>query len=138
MKISVSGKLEIGSEMKLVETQNDNNIPLSNHVATIGTRLAGYEVATISNIAKPIDKIRNEYRLTETGKRLYIDGEGLTLQYGIFGTPGAGKTNLLMNILKQVAFYQCKNRNNKYGGLILDPKAALKDDVKAIFRQYGR
>src|SRR5437868_629637 len=43
-----------------------------------------------------------DYELRETGDDLFIERAGLTMSYGIFGAPGAGKTRLMMRLLRQL------------------------------------
>lgn len=81
---------------------------------------------------------RIRYRLDPTTSSVYIRDSGLTTSYGIFGAPGSGKTNLLKHLLRQVFALNAADPNKKYGGLILDPKASLIDDVRKIVRLTGR
>jgi hypothetical protein len=69
---------------------------------------------------------------------LPLANEGLVLQYGVLGAPGSGKTNLLMHLLNQVIAHERDDPDRKFGGLILDPKAALIEDARRIFRSLGR
>lgn len=80
-----------------------------------------------------------EFRFSsESIGELYIEGAGLVTSYGIFGAPGSGKTVLLMHLLKQVLGHAAKEPNKRYGALILDPKAALIDDITEIAKKTGR
>jgi hypothetical protein len=69
---------------------------------------------------------------------LFIEGDGLVTSYGIFGAPGSGKTVLLMHLLKQVLGHSVTEPNKRYGALILDPKAALIEDITKIAEETGR
>jgi len=69
---------------------------------------------------------------------LYIEGAGLVTSYGIFGAPGSGKTVLLMHLLEQVLGHSAREPDKRYGALILDPKAALIDDITEIAKKTGR
>src|SRR4051812_38738205 len=42
------------------------------------------------------------YEFQPTGRDVTIADDGLTLQYGILGGPGSGKTNLLIYLLRQI------------------------------------
>lgn len=80
-----------------------------------------------------------EFRYSEKPKQqLYIEGPGLTTSFGIFGAPGSGKTVLLMHLLEQVLAHSPKDPERRYCALILDPKAALIDDVVDIVERAGR
>jgi hypothetical protein len=69
---------------------------------------------------------------------LHIEGPGLVTSFGIFGAPGAGKTMLLMHLLGQVLAHEPQRARKRYGALILDPKAALRDDVTRLAERAGR
>jgi hypothetical protein len=81
---------------------------------------------------------RLRYSLANTSENIFIKNDGLLASYGIFGAPGSGKTYLLLYLLEQLLKLQMDNPNKKYGALILDPKAALIDDVKEMVRRAGR
>ena len=81
---------------------------------------------------------RLSYSLKETDKKIYIKDDGLSASYGIFGAPGSGKTYLVMYLLEQVLALHKDKPDLKYGGLILDPKGVLKDDVRRIVEKLGR
>ena len=69
---------------------------------------------------------------------LYIDSAGLVTSFGIFGSPGSGKTVLMMYLLEQVLAHSRNDLEKRFGALILDPKAALIDDVTAAVTRAGR
>ncbi|MBA3756356.1 MAG: type IV secretion system DNA-binding domain-containing protein [Nitrosomonas sp.] len=69
---------------------------------------------------------------------LFIEDSGLVTSYGIFGAPGSGKTVLLMYLLEQVLKHAPDEPSKRYGALILDPKAALINDIKSIAADAGR
>jgi TraM recognition site of TraD and TraG len=71
-------------------------------------------------------------------RQLHIEGEGLTTSFGIFGAPGSGKTVLLLHLLEQVLAHSCEDPERRFGALILDPKAALIDDVVEMVKRAGR
>ena len=94
---------------------------------------------------KPLIELVRNYQLNEPPipEKVAIKELGLALQYAILGAPGVGKTNLLMHILSQIVKheYQDSETNFKtlrYGGLILDPKAALRKIITKIFKEHGR
>jgi hypothetical protein len=81
---------------------------------------------------------RIRYRLDPTTRPVSIRDSGLVTSYGIFGAPGSGKTNLLKHMLRQLFALNAADPNKKYGGLILDPKASLIEDVRKIVRLAKR
>ena len=89
---------------------------------------------------------RSQYvhELERTGEDLSITDNGLALQYGIFGEPGSGKSNLLIYLLNQIVAHRSRvdprghDPDRQFGGIILDPQAALVDDVRRVFAAAGR
>jgi hypothetical protein len=81
-----------------------------------------------------------ELDLVSSGEVVSLKDDGLKLSYGIFGAPGAGKTRLLMRILRQVLAYPGKGADpaHRFGALILDPKAALIQQVTKMAEAAGR
>jgi hypothetical protein len=83
---------------------------------------------------------RIQYQLVPStpAEEIAITNHGLVTGYGIFGAPGTGKTRLVMHILKQVLNDVGKESGDeKFGGLILDPKAAMLDDVSRMWKELG-
>ncbi|HMD35863.1 MAG TPA: type IV secretion system DNA-binding domain-containing protein [Vicinamibacterales bacterium] len=76
--------------------------------------------------------------LASTEQKLAIVDKGLTESYMIFGASGSGKTHFLMYLLRQMLALNGGDPQRKMGGLILDPKAALIDDVRRMLRIAGR
>jgi TraM recognition site of TraD and TraG len=68
-----------------------------------------------------------------------MEDDGLTTSYGIFGAPRSGKTHLLLLLLQQLFDLKTRQPDKRFGGLILDPKAALIDDLRkvSLARQNG-
>lgn len=78
-------------------------------------------------------------RLVDGGdEEIRISGRGLQACYGIFGSPGSGKTQLMLRLLRDVLQIDCQSSDEKWGGLILDPKGALRDRVRALLRDARR
>src|SRR5829696_496662 len=75
---------------------------------------------------------RLKYRLALLEEDVFLEGNGLLTSYGIFGAPGSGKTFLFKYLLRQLLGLHRTNSDRKVGALILDPKAALIEDVEAI------
>ena len=93
----------------------------------------------------PAALMRQGYELKFSRSRLdarrdpvEIQSGGLQVGYGVFGNPGSGKTFLLMHLLRQIALVNASDPARKYGGLLLDPKAALIDDIREAFANAGR
>jgi hypothetical protein len=80
---------------------------------------------------------RLEWTLVDAQHPLYVKEAGLLASYGIFGAPRSGKTHLLLYLLRQLLALS-HDGETKLGGLILDPKAALIDDVSDMMRAAGR
>ena len=78
---------------------------------------------------------RLQYTLTPAGGTVSVENSGLTASYGVFGAPGSGKTFLLMHMLKQILALNVDDPDAKFGGIILDPKAALIDKCGAHARR---
>lgn len=79
-----------------------------------------------------------EYVLEAADREVEISDDGLTTSYGIFGAPRAGKTHLLMYMLRQVAAHKADNPIKKFGGMVLDPKSALIEDTRALMTAAHR
>jgi hypothetical protein len=79
-----------------------------------------------------------DYLLRETDTDLYIEDRGLTMSYGIFGAPGSGKTHLMLYMLRQLFEIDAEVPTRRFGALILDPKAALIEDVRQLVERVGR
>jgi hypothetical protein len=76
--------------------------------------------------------------LEPSEEELYIERDGLSLAYGIFGAPGSGKTFLMMRILRQLLALCEDEPERRFGMLLLDPKAALIADVTKMATDVGR
>jgi hypothetical protein len=66
-----------------------------------------------------------------------ISEKGLVTGYGIFGAPGTGKTHLVLQILERMLLLNKQKPDVKFGGMILDPKAALLDKVTELWPRLG-
>ena len=99
----------------------------------------------VSPSADRSSRLDFSYALKPSGEGLNMTDGGLTLQYGVLGGPGSGKTNLLIYMLRQIIAHRADRRDRarfdpsrKFGGIILDPKAALIKDVRRIFKEADR
>jgi hypothetical protein len=69
--------------------------------------------------------------------RAAITDRGLVNGFGIFGAPGTGKTHLVMHILWGLLNSVQPRPDEKFGGLILDPKAGLFEDFMSLWARLG-
>jgi hypothetical protein len=134
-KVVVHGKIQLGYRAEVVQERRkdsrDDRYGSQSATPLLGDRTyRSGEVNTLGTLL--------ESKLEETRRELFIENAGLTTSFGIFGAPGSGKTVLLMHLLKQVLAHKAKDKKERYGALILDPKAALRKDVMKIAKEVGR
>jgi hypothetical protein len=79
-----------------------------------------------------------DWKLEKTGGDLCLADAKLMQPYGIFGASGSGKTHLMRHLLRQVFAHCPDDPERRFGGLILDPKAAMIDTIQDIMRVAGR
>jgi len=79
-------------------------------------------------------RIEHTLVASPTGRRAAITGDGLVTGFGIFGAPGTGKTHLVLHILRSLLDDIQPRPDTKFGGLILDPKAGLLDDIVKLWK----
>jgi hypothetical protein len=111
-----NGRISLGRELKLKQA-----------AAAVETTTDGCPI--LNRMGQRID-----YRLAPRSgaEDVAIVNDGLVNGFGIFGAPGTGKTHLLMHLLEQVLLVQ-PQPDSKFGGLILDPKAALLEDITKMW-----
>jgi type IV secretory system conjugative DNA transfer VirD4/TraG family protein len=138
LEIQVRGEINLGNELLLElqdvvqeRTGEDRPGKVGSTLGPTGRRHS--EIPT-----KDVEYVAQTYALQEGEGALSIKDRGLALQYGILGKPGSGKTHLLMHLLRQIVAHKRGDPDRKFGGLILDPKAALIDDVRETFRKARR
>jgi type IV secretory pathway TraG/TraD family ATPase VirD4 len=139
-KIQPRGKIHLGKKLSL--DQRMAATPPASLMYSVGLPEDG-RIPAFENpmpAANPGELPRQElkYSLRETPVELYIEDNGLTMSYGIFGAPGSGKTYLLLYLLRQLLQLDSQNEARKFGALILDPKAALIEDMQRIAGIAGR
>ncbi len=157
LKIDVRGKVKLGQVQKLVlhlEEEQKQKVIFSPG----GPKEIPPQVERLSweSIKDGIERKGYTYSFEPTEERAHIINDGLTQSYGIFGKPGCGKTFLLKQMLGQLLEYPRKEdieelkkpengghkdanfQDYKFGGLILDPKAALLDDIRNAMADAGR
>lgn len=71
-----------------------------------------------------------DYGFADSGGQLAIEGAGLQRLYVMFGASGMGKSHLLRKLLVRLA--QERAGSPRWGGVLLDPKRSLLDDVRKL------
>jgi hypothetical protein len=84
----------------------------------------------------PGDKTRWTFETTDDV--VAIEHAGCSNSYCLFGAPGTGKTHLVRKALRDLIDYAPDRPEKKFGGLILDPKGSLVDDVCAMLEGHPR
>ena len=134
-KIRVKGSISLGHERELIQAPVAQDDP---HMVFDGAGPSHEFDAT----NQPDDnKLGHEleYRLADNNiGELRISDDGMVTSFGIFGAPGSGKTVMLMHLLEQVFAHERDNDKRRYGALILDPKAALVEDITEMAKRTGR
>ena len=127
LRIRVAGSLDLGTPLKLVQ------LPAAEQAgdSTAEQKLTPAYDGWIGR--------RIEYHLVPSREapRIAITDAGLVTGYGIFGSPGTGKTRLLLHILKDALNLSSHQPEWKYGGLLLDPKAAMVDEAAQMWPDLG-
>lgn len=137
-KIQVKGKIHLGSEMRLIE-----KVETTAGVRSFFSVGEPFGIAEIHRTPRStecgeLQKQRLMYSLEDIDENIFIEDDGLVTSYGIFGAPGTGKTYLLTHLLYQIFSINREDSETKYGGLIIDPKSALIEDVKMTVEKAGR
>lgn len=131
----IKGKIRLGKLQNLKINNKDKEFQPPHGTEIIYDPLAGLVPGPLRN--NPVTaSVQNDfkhfdYQLESTDEDVFFIDKGLNQSYGIFGSPGCGKTYLLMFLLKQIIEFG-NDDNDKFGGLIIDPKAALIDDIKKM------
>jgi hypothetical protein len=136
------GDINLGWEQYVSESSAAANIePIrDNWVRPGGAR----NRSGIGNVVDSATGGLGKLRITRSLSRLKPDSpvlvsdKGLLSSYGIFGAPGSGKTHLLEHLLSQIFSYRSSEPSLKVGALILDPKAALIENVRELVANAGR
>lgn len=139
-KIRAKGTIRLGSRLRLhqVPAEQEPTGPLF----TTGLPESGVLNPLVDPTPWPgaglLPTAELVWRLDKTGERLELSNDALTTSYGIFGAPRAGKTRLLLHMLRQLLALSPDDPDRRFGGLILDPKAALVEDIRAAAKASGR
>lgn len=139
-KIEASGRIHLGRRMRLEQ-----------HVATpLAARFAFAAELPDDGLIRPFEDPlptvnpgglalqELDYEVRDAGAEVFMQDDGLTMSYGIFGAPGSGKTFLMMRLLRQLLALEPDNPERRFGALILDPKAALIEDLRAAAEAADR
>jgi hypothetical protein len=139
-KVKVSGTVTLGTlhEMRQVNVAGpDARFAFSSALPSDGT-LSSVDVAQVVTRASALPADQLHWKLEEGTGTAAISGSGLAESYMIFGGPGSGKTYLLMYLLRQLFALGATDPEARVGGLILDPKAALIEEVQDMLARAGR
>lgn len=136
--IDVKGEIFLGRMQELVEKPAKAALTemASDIGRPLGMRAVEYTPAASGTGGPSMQKMVRA--LEHRQQPVSIKDRGLMMSYGIFGASGSGKTHLLTLMLRQLLSWNNENSDLKYGALILDPKAALIDDVTKIADAAGR
>jgi hypothetical protein len=140
-EIEPRGRVQLGARLELDETA-----PAAGGSSRFLFDVGLPEDGLIPQIESPLPLARGgalplqelKYRLRDGDGELFIEDRGLTSGYGIFGAPGCGKTYLMRHLLRQLLALERDDAERRFGALVLDPKAALIDDLYAIASAVGR
>jgi TraM recognition site of TraD and TraG len=121
-RIEVTGEIALGRPLKLLQLPT-------------GAHSGGEDGPGVANWMGN----RIEYELAPAfgEKDTAIRNHGLVTGYGIFGAPGTGKSHMVLQILERMLKLNQDRPDVKFGGLILDPKAALLDSVTKLWSRLG-
>jgi hypothetical protein len=133
-RIEAKGELRLGRALRLIreiphpETTSHSHIRVA-PPSVLGPHHAALDVPPSSGV----ESVATVLRFEEEDEVVSIRDDGLCQSFGIFGKPGCGKTYLLKHLLGQILRHPAR-----FGGLILDPKAALLGDIQEVMQRAGR
>jgi hypothetical protein len=137
--IEAYGQIQLGKECLLLE---EPRIPEFTAPTYSAFRPADGTIAPVDMppLARPgeLPTRRLDWVLRPTDSDLCITDAGLLGSYGIFGASGSGKTRLVLHMLQQLLALWRDEPERRYGGLILDPKAAMIEDIQEIMHHAER
>src|SRR5262245_60313597 len=136
-RIQPRGSIHIGQERTLVQ-RSARRPSFAGFDGGRPVGMTAIEYTPRSSRPGELEIERLDYGLQATSNALAITDDGLVASYGIFGAPGCGKTHLLMYLLQQILQLAVEQPSQKFGGLILDPKSALIEDVEEMVEAAGR
>lgn len=141
LAIEVKGKIQIGKEQILVrEFENKKTDKQLFVTGPIHGAMPEHRRKPLQHArdTSGVDATPYKYVLEDTDNNIEMLNKGMCQSYGIFGIPGCGKTYLLKHLLEQIVSHRKDDPEYKFGGLILDPKAALLGDIQDVMEKVGR
>src|SRR5262249_7808196 len=81
---------------------------------------------------------KTTWTLQVTNRDLSVREAGCSNSYGIFGAPGTGKTHLMLRLFRSLLDYALDCPEKRFGGLILDPKGSIIDDLSMMLEGHPR
>ena len=140
-RIKAKGTVYLGRRMNLVQKQE--TAPLVGGGGFVSARPSGGFVPAVDDpfagfSGSQVRAERLVWDFTRTEEPVTMEDDGLTTSYVCFGRPRSGKTKLLTLLLQQLLDLKTKQPEKRFGGLILDPKAALITDLRKAVADAGR
>lgn len=139
-KVSVDGAIAMGSLFELRQRSAatvDTSFAFATAMPTDGS-LMSVDLAQTGLRASQMPAEQLGWELQPRAGSISIEKDGLAESYMIFGAPGSGKTYFLLYLLRQLFALNAGDSEAKIGGLILDPKAALIEEVQDMCERAGR
>jgi type IV secretory system conjugative DNA transfer VirD4/TraG family protein len=139
-KITVEGEIQLGTELQLIRqlaNQSDQGKVVIVRSGGARRNLQGRRPLERRNHTG-IEQEELVYSFEKEKEQIFIKNQGMCQTYGIFGVPGCGKTYLLEHLLNQIVAHKSSKPDLKFGGLILDPKGALINDIRDILSKANR
>src|SRR5262245_81605 len=125
--VVVDARLTIGRELRLRQRPH----PIDRD-ATVSSRSARRRrVGTFPGVP-------TEWTLEPTDRPIAIADDGCSTSFGIIGAPGSGKTHLMRRLLRDIVNHAPGCPAQQFGGLILDPKGSMIDDVGRMLAGHPR
>lgn len=137
-RIIVKGEIYIGRAQELVQKVVSQTPETMFFGGGMPMGMAPIEYTPLASQAGALPMEKLTYSLEPKPEVISISDDGLVASYGIFGAPGSGKTFLLLQLLRQILALNKEDPEMKFGALILDPKAALINDITNIAKETGR
>jgi hypothetical protein len=136
-QISVAGAVHLGERLHLQQRAPTPDVAVSFAQPGMGS-INPADIWPVSPAPGRFDAVRMTYTFEPTGRQMRISGEGLKTGYLVLGSPGSGKTVLILHLLRQLLALNADDPGRKYGALILDPKATLADRIRRMLADAGR
>ena len=137
--IKIDFSLEIGDRIRVVEEESTHGP--SHDTSAIGHRRPPglSSMAAGGSEGDQVGRTTLVQRIDQkSGEKIYLSGSDLKLPYGIFGLSGEGKTNFIKLAVDDLLRYRADVWDDRFGGLILDPKGVIREDIEEVFDRRGR